>query len=321
MRFQELMPDVLHWLGISKIDRFVSMSNMKHDAVVRAGIQIVERVPIPDELIPLDARVEMDAKMGRRLLHRRRGARRQRAGQSQRPRYRWLRRPKQRRERRSNTTTCRRRPQSARRTGTIFEAARRGTLAHFRLNEGAVAGRRGPRHRRHPRGLSGYSCDSVPRSLPGISTSAGSLDWRASNAASKASTSTIGCAPRTELVITSVLLDAGAGTAWQYREPDGRSFSRSEGLAVASYHLFMSGALASDHSTSADGAGLLAFDAAHLNERLSSHRKQSADWRRRSRGAAAQAGRGRANDARVLRLRTAALGRLGCWPEAQSGRQ
>jgi GTP cyclohydrolase II len=63
MRFQELMPDVLHWLGISKIDRFVSMSNMKFDAVVRAGIEIVARVPIPDDLIPPDARVEMDAKM------------------------------------------------------------------------------------------------------------------------------------------------------------------------------------------------------------------------------------------------------------------
>jgi GTP cyclohydrolase II len=63
MRFQELMPDALHWLGITKIDRFVSMSNMKHDAVVRAGIQIVERVAIPDALIPADARVEMDAKM------------------------------------------------------------------------------------------------------------------------------------------------------------------------------------------------------------------------------------------------------------------
>ena len=63
MRFQELMPDVLHWLGITKIDRFVSMSNMKHDAVVRAGIEIKERVAIPDELIPEDARVEMDAKM------------------------------------------------------------------------------------------------------------------------------------------------------------------------------------------------------------------------------------------------------------------
>ncbi len=63
MRFQVLMPDALHWLGITKIDRFVSMSNMKHDAIVRAGIEIVTRVPIPDELIPEDARVEMDAKM------------------------------------------------------------------------------------------------------------------------------------------------------------------------------------------------------------------------------------------------------------------
>ena len=62
MRFQELMPDVLHWLGISKIDRFVSMSNMKYDAIVRSGIEIVKRVPLPDELIPDDARVEMDAK-------------------------------------------------------------------------------------------------------------------------------------------------------------------------------------------------------------------------------------------------------------------
>jgi GTP cyclohydrolase II len=63
MRFQVLMPDPLHWLGITKIDRFVSMSNMKHDAIVKAGIEIVTRVPIPDELIPDDARVEMDAKM------------------------------------------------------------------------------------------------------------------------------------------------------------------------------------------------------------------------------------------------------------------
>jgi GTP cyclohydrolase II len=63
MRFQELMPDALHWLGITKIDRLISMSNMKHDAIVRAGIQVVTRVPIPDELIPDDARVEMDAKM------------------------------------------------------------------------------------------------------------------------------------------------------------------------------------------------------------------------------------------------------------------
>ena len=62
VRFQELMPDVLNWLGISRIDRFVSMSDTKYDAIVRQGIDIAERVPIPDELIPRDARVEIDAK-------------------------------------------------------------------------------------------------------------------------------------------------------------------------------------------------------------------------------------------------------------------
>ena len=63
MRFQELMPDVLNWLGIRKIHRLVSMSNMKYDAITRAGIEVVQRVNIPDGLIPADARVEMDAKM------------------------------------------------------------------------------------------------------------------------------------------------------------------------------------------------------------------------------------------------------------------
>ncbi|MBM3568807.1 MAG: GTP cyclohydrolase II [Alphaproteobacteria bacterium] len=62
MRFQELMPDVLSWLGIRRIDRLASMSNMKHGAMAKQGITIVERVPIPAELIPADAAVEMDAK-------------------------------------------------------------------------------------------------------------------------------------------------------------------------------------------------------------------------------------------------------------------
>ncbi len=61
-RFQQLMPDVLHWLGIRRIDRFVSMSNMKYEAIVRSGIEIGERVPIPSELVPADAQVEIEAK-------------------------------------------------------------------------------------------------------------------------------------------------------------------------------------------------------------------------------------------------------------------
>jgi GTP cyclohydrolase II len=61
-RFQQLMPDVLHWLGVKRIDRLVSMSNMKYDAMKAAGIEIGTRVPIPPELVPPDASVEIAAK-------------------------------------------------------------------------------------------------------------------------------------------------------------------------------------------------------------------------------------------------------------------
>jgi len=63
MRFQELMPDVLHWLGIRKIHRLVSMSNDKYDAITGSGIEVGERIKIPDDLVPADARVEIDAKI------------------------------------------------------------------------------------------------------------------------------------------------------------------------------------------------------------------------------------------------------------------
>jgi GTP cyclohydrolase II len=56
------MPDVIHWQGVRRIDRLVSMSNMKYDALVAGGIEIGERVPIPPELVPPDASVELEAK-------------------------------------------------------------------------------------------------------------------------------------------------------------------------------------------------------------------------------------------------------------------
>ncbi|HMD65403.1 MAG TPA: GTP cyclohydrolase II [Stellaceae bacterium] len=62
MRFQELMPDVFHWLGIRRIDRWVSMSNLKRDALTAQGIEVVAQVAIPDRLVPLDAAVEIEAK-------------------------------------------------------------------------------------------------------------------------------------------------------------------------------------------------------------------------------------------------------------------
>lgn len=59
--------------------------------------------------------------------------------------------------------------------------------------------------------------------------------------------------------MTSVLLDAGAGASWRYREADsGEAFGRSEGLAVASFHFFARGGL------SADAANRLRADAEAL---------------------------------------------------------
>jgi GTP cyclohydrolase II len=36
---------------------------LKYDAIVKSGIEVATRVPIPPELVPADARVEIDAKI------------------------------------------------------------------------------------------------------------------------------------------------------------------------------------------------------------------------------------------------------------------
>ncbi|WP_230532704.1 URC4/urg3 family protein [Microvirga roseola] len=49
-----------------------------------------------------------------------------------------------------------------------------------------------------------------------------------------------------DLAIVSVLLDAGAGAQWRYEEGrTGETYARSEGLAVASFDMFVSGAFSS----------------------------------------------------------------------------
>jgi Protein of unknown function (DUF1688) len=64
-----------------------------------------------------------------------------------------------------------------------------------------------------------------------------------------------------DLIILSVLLDAGAGADWRYGDPEGGgTFTRSEGLAVASQRLFESGAL------SGDGRALAGLDTAALEQ-------------------------------------------------------
>ncbi len=66
------------------------------------------------------------------------------------------------------------------------------------------------------------------------------------------------CRTELDLVITSVLLDAGAGAEWKYFEQESKAeFTRSEGLGVASYHMFLSGIMSGDQaSLRADEVGL-----------------------------------------------------------------
>ena len=65
MRFQALMPDILHWLGITKIDRMLSMSKYVQHTPVPQCCMAEPRAPVfpqhqqpPTILIPsLDSRI------------------------------------------------------------------------------------------------------------------------------------------------------------------------------------------------------------------------------------------------------------------------
>jgi hypothetical protein len=70
-----------------------------------------------------------------------------------------------------------------------------------------------------------------------------------------------------DLTVASVLLDAGAGAAWRFVEAEsGQRYTRSEGLAVASFRAFMRGAFSArkDDPLRVDASALAAMDAATL---------------------------------------------------------
>ncbi|MEO8132584.1 MAG: URC4/urg3 family protein [Betaproteobacteria bacterium] len=72
---------------------------------------------------------------------------------------------------------------------------------------------------------------------------------------------------RIDLTVVSVLLDAGAGAAWSYREAEtGAVLTRSEGLGVASFRAFMEGVFSGDarDPCRVDASALSRIDAAML---------------------------------------------------------
>jgi hypothetical protein len=99
---------------------------------------------------------------------------------------------------------------------------------------------------------------------------AGGVDRKAELDARLAGRSQVALArARIDLALVSVLLDAGAGGAWRYRECEtGQEFARSEGLAVASFRAFMAGRFSSDvgDPLRVDASALVRLDGRSLAE-------------------------------------------------------
>jgi hypothetical protein len=148
------------------------------------------------------------------------------------------------------------------RCAVVLEAAERGETRHFRLHpdrlDEAVA-RVVAVTRRH------YPDLAVPFHSRWRHFNVGGID-RAALIAPNADPAERARA-RLDLAIVSVLLDAGAGPGWRYREAEtGLVVSRSEGLAVASLRAMQAGLFSADPASPwrADAAALAAMTAERL---------------------------------------------------------
>jgi len=135
-------------------------------------------------------------------------------------------------------------PQAIRdRCGQLFELAVQDKLDHFRCNLSRLAP------------TADYVLQVMRENYPDLNVPFHSR-WRHFGAGGRDRTALfnqqlVGLDPleqtraKFDLVILSVLLDAGAGAQWSYVEPDsGDRFQRSEGLAVASFDSFCQGRFA-----------------------------------------------------------------------------
>lgn len=148
------------------------------------------------------------------------------------------------------------------RCGVILEAAKSDSLSHFRVNlakmDDVVTFVQGLMHRDYA------SYDDVPYHSRWRHFEAGAVDRTAGLKERWESSKDCGGLEQArrlvDLVTTSVLLDAGAGDLWKYKEAGtGYEVGRSEGLGVASFHMFDEGAFSSDPGNSphrADSTGL-----------------------------------------------------------------
>jgi uncharacterized protein DUF1688 len=159
-----------------------------------------------------------------------------------------------------------RRPATIReRCANILATGLDGGLTHFRLEPGRL-----------PQ-VAEFVAAVTRRRYPGLAIPYHSR-WRHLDAGGVGRVAALGAAlsgvpaderarAKFDLIVTSVLLDAGAGETWRFREEEtGQTFARSEGLAVASFRMFEAGFFSSDPSRPwrADPAVLMDLDESRM---------------------------------------------------------
>ncbi len=152
------------------------------------------------------------------------------------------------------------------RADAMLALAERDALEHFRLNTERLDA------------AADYVIETIRQRYPSLEIPFHSR-WRHFDAggvdrwAALAGTLDPECPPaerarvRFDLAVTSVLLDAGAGDRWRYREAGtGELYTRSEGLAVASFHAFRTGlfSASADDPLRADAGALASLSGESL---------------------------------------------------------
>jgi len=214
-RFQTMMPDVLNWLGLRRIDCLCSMSNEKYEAITGAGIRVMQRVDLPEDYVKESMRVELDAKVA--------------SG------YHSSTIDKDKVE-----TDLMQLSAIRRQAHRIFDLVKAGKSAFFTVNpaklHGAIDATEKSIRERYPNLkvpphsrlrhfnegqlhsiIDSWSCDKMEKARRMV-----------------------------DLVMVSVLLDAGAGPKWNYTSASGDAVGASEGLALASVDLFLDGFFSTD---------------------------------------------------------------------------
>lgn len=215
-RFQEMMPDVLLWLGVEKIDYLLSMSNEKYNAITSFGIRVGQRRDLPSELVPAQAHVEITAKVAS-------GYHSEIVDKDLMIGY------------------LKSLPSIRERCDKVYQLALADKCRHFKLNIDKLPA------------CAEFVHSVIMDNYPDVNKIPYHSRWRHFDEPEVDElTSSWRCEKKEkvrrliDLAFVSVLLDAGAGAQWKYLDAQQREHHRSEGLAIASFAMFKAGLFSSD---------------------------------------------------------------------------